>query len=196
MVAQLRRFAASTPETGRDLSTVLRDLDNPARAVENDPRAAQQRGVRGPTGYTGLEALLQYVFDQSQAINVYDQNTYMLKVTALPGGDCGPYRDAESLKLHPELIARCAAWYGPNQPGVTAPDPTGGATREHRQGGTGTGQLPEPIRAPAQHTAPPAVQLQAPGSNLPALPPIPKVDRVLPPLPRVNRALLDYLLGP
>jgi virulence factor Mce-like protein len=206
VVAQLRRFAASTPETGRDLSIVLRDLDNPARAVENDPRAAQQRGVRGPTGYTGLEALMQYVFDQSQAINVYDQNTYMLKVTALPGGDCGPYRDAESLKAHPELIAKCAAWYGPNQPGVTAPDLTGAATREHRQGATRSGQLPQPVRAPAGHTVPPALQLPAPGSQgqlLPPLPkpdrllpPLPKVDRIPPPLPAVDRALLDYLLGP
>ena len=43
-----------------------------ARAVEKDPRAAKATGRPAPTGYTGLEALLQYVFDQEQAINVFD----------------------------------------------------------------------------------------------------------------------------
>jgi hypothetical protein len=40
--------------------------------------------------------------------------------------DCAPYADAETLRREPELIERCAAWLGPNQPGITTPDPSPG----------------------------------------------------------------------
>jgi hypothetical protein len=88
-----------------------------------------------PTGYSGLEALLTYVYDNALAINIFDQNSYILKVS-LFANECAPYRNADTLKnpnpispggpTGPQLIQRCAAWLGPHQPGVTTPDPTAG----------------------------------------------------------------------
>jgi virulence factor Mce-like protein len=51
------------PELAQNLRIVLQDLDNRGRAVEADSRSP------GGKGYTGLEALLQYVFNQALAIN-------------------------------------------------------------------------------------------------------------------------------
>jgi ABC-type transporter Mla subunit MlaD len=129
----LRSFAQPTPELGKNLAIVLQDLNNPARAIESDPRAARATGRPAPTGYTGLEALLQYVFDQEQATNIFDSNSYILKV-ALFGGDCAPYRNADTVNsdqpVSPggptgrQLYAKCSAHLGPTQPGITAGDPT------------------------------------------------------------------------
>ena len=67
----------------------LEHLDDPQFATEKDARAG-----RGPDGgFTGLEALLRYVFSQSQAINVFDENSYMLKVNAFLDRDCANYAD-------------------------------------------------------------------------------------------------------
>ena len=66
--------AKHAPELANNLAIVLEHLDDRKRAVEKDPRSP------GGKGYTGFEALLQYVFDQSQAINIFDANGYMLKV--------------------------------------------------------------------------------------------------------------------
>ena len=67
------------------------DLDDRNHAVEKDPRSP------GGQGYTGFEALLQYVFDQTQAINIFDENGYMLKVN-LFASECSDYQNADSLK--------------------------------------------------------------------------------------------------
>ncbi len=58
VVQQLATFAKGTPELGGNLAAILEHLDDPAHAVENDPRAARATGRPAPTGYTGLEALL------------------------------------------------------------------------------------------------------------------------------------------
>jgi virulence factor Mce-like protein len=120
-VAELRRFATTTPELANNLDFVLRDLDDRKRAVEPDPRSP------GGKGYTGLEALLQYVFDQTMAINVFDSNGYMLKVNLFLS-ECSEYQNRfslkEKLKEDPGFYARCAAILGPNQPGITQNDPT------------------------------------------------------------------------
>jgi virulence factor Mce-like protein len=125
-VRLLAAFAKPTPELAQNLAIVLEDLNDPGRAVEDDPRAAAQAGVTGPRGYTGLEALLQYAFNQSQAANIYDQNGYMFKVSVF-ASKCAPYRDAQSVKADPQLYKDCASQLGPNQPGVNTPDPTAGA---------------------------------------------------------------------
>src|SRR4029078_11283729 len=90
-------------------------------AVEKDPRSP------GGQGYTGFEAILQWVFDQSQAINIYDKNGYMLKVD-LFHSKCSDYENPETLKQKmasdPSFYKDCAAILGPNQPSITTPDPT------------------------------------------------------------------------
>ena len=61
-----------------------------------------------------------------QAINLYDANNYILKVTAFLDSACANYAGPKQAQAAPE---RCHAWLGPNQPGVTTPDPTAEATQ-------------------------------------------------------------------
>jgi virulence factor Mce-like protein len=111
VVRQLEQFSRPTPELAKNLAITLEDLDSRDRAIEPDPRSP------GGKGYTGLEALLQYVFDQSLAINIYDGTSYMLKVAAFVSESCGPYAGVKSAKEHPE----CRSWLGPDQAGITTP---------------------------------------------------------------------------
>jgi hypothetical protein len=204
-VRRLRDLGTVATEPTRNLRFVLEDLDDRGRAVE--------RNRLSPTGagFTGLEALLQYVFTQSQAVNVYDSKSYMLKIGLLIN-QCSQYTNAQSAREHPERTRACRQWLGPNQPGVI-----GGTVV--RGGGESTSSAP-PVRAPGSApSAPGATAPLAPGAPPPppALPspgapaPDPRslLDELLPgvtdKLPHVpprrrspasDRSLLDYLLGP
>jgi virulence factor Mce-like protein len=127
-IAELERFSTKTPELANNLDFVLRDLDDRKRAVEPDPRSP------GGKGYTGMEALLQYVFDQTMAINIFDSNGYMLKVNLFLS-ECSEYQNRfslkEKLKEDPGFYARCAAILGPTQPGITQNDPTYTGAQDH-----------------------------------------------------------------
>src|SRR3954451_14058665 len=124
-VKLLNTFAKGTPELGRNLAIVLEHLDDRKNAIEYDARAATQQGVAAPSGYSGLEALLQYVFDQATSTNVYDQASHVLTVQAFHD-DCANYRDAQTMKQDPStmatLLKECQAKLGPNSPGVETPD--------------------------------------------------------------------------
>ena len=121
VVSQLREFSVKTPELANNLAIVLKDLDDRERAVEADPRSPEGKG------YTGFEALLQYVYNQSLAINIYDANGYMLKVNAFVG-ECSEYQNKETFREKmaddPEFAKRCGSYLGPNQQGLFQPDPT------------------------------------------------------------------------
>ena len=128
-VAELRRGVDDLPEAAQNLAITLEHLDDPNFAVEKDARAG-----RGPNGgYTGLEALLRYFFAQSQAINLFDANSYILKASLFLDRECANYTNAEQIKSGASP-ARCRAWLGPNQPGITSPDftKTGDATAAQR----------------------------------------------------------------
>jgi phospholipid/cholesterol/gamma-HCH transport system substrate-binding protein len=183
----LKNFAAQAPEVGKNLSIILNDLDDPHRAVEHDPRAAAATGRPAPAGWTGLEALLQYVFNQEQSTNVFDKNAYILKV-ALFGGDCAPYRNRETLTnpgpispapgalTGPQLKAKCGSYLGPTYPGIPAStDPThfrtvpGGT----QQGPANRAATATPATPNAAHAAPghgtadvPASTQQGPAINI------------------------------
>jgi phospholipid/cholesterol/gamma-HCH transport system substrate-binding protein len=120
-VAELTKTTEKAPELANNLEIVLRDLDDRGRAVEKDKRSP------GGQGYTGFEAVLSYIFDQMMAINVFDENGYILKVN-LSASECSEYQNADSIKRKekesPGFISRCLAGLGPNQPGVTTADPT------------------------------------------------------------------------
>jgi virulence factor Mce-like protein len=182
-------------EPANNLALVLKDLDDRNRAVEPDPDSPEGKG------YTGLEAILQYPFDQSLAINIFDTRGYTLKLNALIN-ECTDYTDAAEAKANPERTAHCSAGLGPSAPGVNQPDP-GPATAQRTaaqkrtdgggsSGGGGAG-------APAA-TATPAPD-RAPG--IPALPEL--LDRLpdlldggtpTKPVDRPPVDLLDFLLGP
>jgi ABC-type transporter Mla subunit MlaD len=120
-VDRLRKFTSSTPELAQNLAIVLEHLDDRDHAVEPDPDSP------GGEGYTGLEALLQYPFDQTLAINVFDKRGYILKLNVLLDlqHNCSAYTDAEHAKENPERTKDCGSPLGPSQPGVNQPDPTG-----------------------------------------------------------------------
>ena len=115
---ELRRYAKPTTDLAPNLRITLEDFADPARAVEPDPRSP-----RGGSGYSGLEAVLRYVFSQSLTINGFDEFGHMVRAAVFTD-DCSAYMDAERAKADPELADRCKSWLGPNQPGVNQPDPS------------------------------------------------------------------------
>jgi ABC-type transporter Mla subunit MlaD len=147
-IDQLNRFSTDTPELANNLGFVVDDLDDRGRAVEKDPRSP------GGQGYTGFEALLQYVFDQTMAINAFDSNGYMLKVN-LFHSECSDYQNLQSLKEKlkedPGFYERCAAILGPHQPGITQPDPSYTGAQE-----THAPPRPAPPSQPRRQQKPPA----------------------------------------
>ncbi len=120
-IAQLNAAAKKAPELGNNLAIVLEHLDDRDFAVEKDPRSP------GGKGYTGFEALLQYVYDQTMAINAFDSNGYMLKVNLFLS-ECSDYQSLaslkEKLKEDAGFYQRCAAILGAHQPGITQADPS------------------------------------------------------------------------
>ncbi len=121
-VDNLAAVAGPTPELAENLAVVLHDLDDRSRAVEPNTRSP------GGRGYTGLEALLQYVFNQTLAINTFGPFGHLLAVDSFVDPMCSPYATpatiALSLKQYGPAYRRCYAWLGPNQPAVNEPDPS------------------------------------------------------------------------
>ncbi|HVF78021.1 MAG TPA: MlaD family protein [Solirubrobacteraceae bacterium] len=205
-VKQLRALGAASTEPMRNLRFVLEDIDNRDRAVE--PNRLSPTG----TGFTGLEALLQYFFVQSQAINVYDSKGFILKLNILLN-ECSQYTNAQTAREEPERTKRCNSWLGPNQPGITTEV---SRTTRNKPKDEPTPDKREDTPAPTPATTAPTAEAPA----APAAPPPPPptllpgakelLDKILPDLPDVpsllprssrssaesERNLLDYLLGP
>jgi virulence factor Mce-like protein len=214
VISQLGAFAKGTPELGKNLAIVLGHLDDRRYAVEKDPRSP------GGQGYTGLEALLQYVYDQTTSTSIFDQNNHILKIDAFVG-PCANYASEETLRKDPGLEAECGSRLGPTQPGLNYPDLTkraepakqarARAERKHTDGNRGlplppvpaadkpstpaTPALPPTPSAPSLPTTlnPPPVQL--PPLSLPDLPPLPSTASSDNNSNDRGGGLLDYLLG-
>jgi virulence factor Mce-like protein len=171
-VSLLNGVAQGTPEAAKDLAIVLEHLDDRKNAIEKDPRSP------GGQGYTGLEALLQYVYDQTTSTATYDQNSHIFKV-ALFASKCANYADPEALKKDPSLATDCGSYLGPNQPGLTMPD----VTRFDDSNSDAAKRVaqhpndPTPPKAPAAPTLPIPVPptLGAPNEPAPAAPTVPGV---------------------
>ncbi len=137
-VRALNSFAQPTPELAQNLAIVLHDLDDRGRAVEPDSRSP------GGRGYTGLEALLQYVFNQTLAINTFGPFGHLLAVDAFVDPKCSPYATpatiALSLRQFGPSYRQCYAWLGPNQPGVNETDPSNPGACVPDPGGAPPGQ--------------------------------------------------------
>jgi hypothetical protein len=137
-VSALNQFAKPTPELSQNLAILLHDLDDRSRAVERDSRSP------GGKGYTGLEALLQYVFNQTLAINTFGPFGHLLAVDSLVDPKCSPYATpatvALSLKQFGPSYRQCYAWLGPNQPGVNETDPSNPTACVPDPGGAPPGQ--------------------------------------------------------
>ncbi len=200
VVAELTRFSVRTPELAQNLRIVLDDLDDRDRAIEPDKRSP------GGKGYTGFEALLQYVYDQTLAINIFDANSYMLKANLFQNG-CSDYQNADSLKAKvasdPDFYKRCASILGASQQGVLQADPTKPAgARSARRHRTRSASKRRPETQAPVSAAPVAGATPAPANTSPAQPIVPLLDQVTQALPDLPvgktdpQDLLDFLLAP
>ncbi|MBW3607770.1 MAG: MCE family protein [Actinobacteria bacterium] len=209
-VRQLRALGSTSTEPMRNLRFVLEDINDRSRAVEPNRLSPGNGG-----GFTGLEALLQYIFVQSQAINIYDSKGFLLKLNILLN-ECGQYTNAQSAVEHPERTAHCKQWLGPTQPGVTTNAVARTTPNKPRRAARGGEEQPAQQQAPApggSGSAPPPAPAPPPSSKLDprdllddVLPPV--ISEKLPPALRPKngsssssssdneRHLLDYLLGP
>jgi ABC-type transporter Mla subunit MlaD len=195
-VRLLNRFAQGNPELAKNLAIILEHLDDREHAVEEDPDSPTGKG------YTGLEALLSYIFDQVLAINAFDSNNHILKVSVIES-PCAEYADAQTVKDNPELEKQCSATLGPNQPGVNYPDPhpvpydTEGADRDRRdaRNGSRSSSSRRPGRQGAGDILTRALSAAPSLSGAPARSGAP-VRRAARLGPRTRLQLLDYLLAP
>jgi hypothetical protein len=106
--------------------------------VETDARAPGVTGRPAPTGYTGLEGLLNYAYYQATAVNQFDQVGHLLHfiLEEFQVGPCGQYNAGPTVPAagdsampgKPGYVGttsaadrnRCVSWVGPNQPGINA----------------------------------------------------------------------------
>jgi hypothetical protein len=217
-IRQLRRLAGYAPRLGKPLRQFLQAIDDRRRSIENDPAAKavappapDKTAYKDGQGFTGMEALMNYIYFQTLAINPFDELGHLLRIVVFAGGPCAPY----SANPTPEEIRDCNSWLGPNQPGITAPDPsqqTSTASREAAERRRSTPEQRERQRGAGEPEAPPTPgerDLSKPNVVLP-----PAVQQLLDDLrggsqqgvPRVpdvpdgagesGVGLLDYLLGP
>jgi phospholipid/cholesterol/gamma-HCH transport system substrate-binding protein len=149
---------AGTGELAQNLAIVLQDLDTQDRAVEPDSRSP------GGRGFSGLEALLQYVFNQTLAINTFGPFGHMLAVDAFVNPMCSPYATpgtiSANLKTYGAAYRQCYSWLGPNQPGVNETDPS-----------DPSGCVPDPGGAPPGETGPQTTASKCPAELLSSSPP-------------------------
>ena len=139
-IGLLAKAGRQAPATGEILADLLRDLDDPRRAVEiNDlaerttGRTGTEPGTRNTMGYTGLEALLNYPYYQSLALNQFDRGGHTLHIglQEVFSGPCGAFSSGHDPETgDPGVpneagtttefleLAPCATWLGPNQPGI------------------------------------------------------------------------------
>ncbi|MEA2475493.1 MAG: hypothetical protein QOE06_3408 [Thermoleophilaceae bacterium] len=116
-IRELRDYAGPNVDLAKNLAIVLEDFDNPKRAVERHPLSP------GGRGFSGTEALLQYILTQTIQTNAFDQLGHLSRVSLI-SSHCAPLTSAADYKAHEAELKDCRSWLGPNQPGVTTPDPT------------------------------------------------------------------------
>jgi virulence factor Mce-like protein len=130
-VAKLRQVARKTPALAKPLRQLLETLDDRSRAIEIDPRAKatappapDKTAIASEGGFTGFEGLYDYFFWQALALNGRDDVGHVLKLLGVADVVCAEfYATREGSE---ETFDRCNQFLGPDQPGVTTPDPTGG----------------------------------------------------------------------
>ncbi|HKJ35955.1 MAG TPA: MlaD family protein, partial [Solirubrobacterales bacterium] len=126
-IRQLKKSSRQAFSAADHLRKFLNDINDPGRAVEVDSRAATDSGRSAPTGYTGLEGLLNYVYYQAGALTQYDQISHLLhfSIFEVGSGPCAEYNAEDHVPAAGGGITtditeadRCVAWLGPNQPGI------------------------------------------------------------------------------
>jgi ABC-type transporter Mla subunit MlaD len=209
-VRELRRLASFAPRLGKRLRQFLQTIDDRRRSTEKDPLAGRlappspdKTAYKEGQGFTGMEALWNYIYFQTLAINSHDEIGHLLRIVLFPGGPCAPY-NANPTKSE---IEECNSWLGPTQPEITTPDPTarGASARaaaerpaaDRRSGPRGPGD-PEAPPIPGQRDlSRPQVTLPRELQDLIGAPPTaPRAPESLRGNEDAATGLLDFLLGP
>jgi hypothetical protein len=213
-VRELRKVAGFAPRLGKPLRQFLQTIDDRKRSTERDPLARttappapDKTAYQEGQGFTGMEGLLNYVYYQTLAINGFDEFGHLLRITAFTGGPCSPYATNPTEAVRKQ----CASQLGPNQPGITTPDPgtAGTAAKERAQAAKPVKRAEQQPRRAGQPEAPPVEgqrdiskpqvvlpdnvqqlldQLKRPARGVPA-PQLPQQGAT-------DISVLDYLLSP
>jgi ABC-type transporter Mla subunit MlaD len=209
-VAELLELSKDAPGFAKPFRQFLETLDQRERALENDPRAkatappepdptaipddANFRGLAPKGGFTGLEAIWDYVYWQTLSINMLDDVGHIVRLgLTVSENECSqiwnhPPRDAEE----EEIFERCNQWIGARQPGVNACDFTAEDCGDEfdQQSGLGEPDNPQPASRKRSRRA------DQPKPGDPEPPPTPgKPDPSVPKvtLPPLVQELLDQL---
>jgi ABC-type transporter Mla subunit MlaD len=230
-VKELKVLAKDAPPFAKPLRQFLQTMDDRRRAIETDPRAKatappapDKTAIAGSGGFTGMEAIVDYLFWQTLSINLLDSTSHMVRLGLQISPDCSNYenrRPGNDPALQAKW-AKCNSWLGPDQPGITTPDPTGNsaAARQLRaENGKPAKKIGE-RRSPGQPDAgpvpgqrdiskpqvvlPPQVQqlldhLSPKKNGAPALPSPQQLKQKLPQSgldQQQTNQLLDFLLSP
>ena len=128
-LAELRALAADAPAFAKPLRQFLESMDDRERGLEHDARAkAGAPPAPDPTAipdtgpFTGLEAIWNYPFWQSLSVNMFDGTAHMVRLGLQAEPDCSMFQSNPSQAI----VDKCNQWLGPDQPGITTPDPTAG----------------------------------------------------------------------
>jgi hypothetical protein len=226
-IAMLNKLARDAPGAAKPLRQLLQTLDDRNRATENNPKALElgpsapdPAAVKEGKGFTGFEAIWSYFYWQTLSLNQFDSISHVLRAVGIEDPHCSNFQNdlrdpgrggsAEQVSIR----ERCNSYMGPNQPGLTAPDPTlgqGGLARtpakkrgERRkpgdpEAGPLPGQVdyskPQPGLSGSQQELLDAVDGDGPIQQAPApsgVPAMPDPGRTA---GSIDQAL-DYLLGP
>ena len=117
-IAELRELSEDAPRLGKPLRQFLQTLDDRKRSVDNDPvhkaiapPAPDKTAAQDGEGFTGMEALANYIYWQSLGINGFDQVSHYLRIVIFIN-DCSGYQNNPT----PTLIKQCSTGVGPYQP--------------------------------------------------------------------------------
>jgi virulence factor Mce-like protein len=206
-IRELRRLGRDAPGLAKPLRQLLQSIDDRARAVEPDPRAAATDPPAGDKthisgrggGFTGMEALWNYFYWQTLTTNPLDDVGHVLRLSVLVNS-CSPYQTNPT----PATLEECNGFLGPTQPGVTTPDPTDRA----QAAATASASTREASSAPApslrellpgflgQPEPQSQSQPQLPQPPQPQAAPTPPEQPSAPaPPPGAGERLLDFLLA-
>jgi ABC-type transporter Mla subunit MlaD len=121
-IAELRELSEDAGRLAKPLRQFLQTIDDRQRSVDDDPLheelappAPDKTAAKDGEGFTGMEALMNYVYWQTLGINGFDQVSHFLRIVALQT-DCSAYQNAPDERL----IKLCSTAVGPYQPCVKA----------------------------------------------------------------------------
>jgi ABC-type transporter Mla subunit MlaD len=200
-VKELRELAVDAGPTAKPLRQFLQTMDDRKRATETpDPRAKasappapDKTAIPGTGGFTGMEALWNYLFWQSLSINGFDDFGHVLRVS-LSVTSCAPYFNEWQTADNKAHFDDCNQWLGPSQPGTCSKVASSFCNSGESADFTGTSPSARRVREQAGKPAKKVGERRAPGQ--PDAGPLPGQRDISKPqikLPDAVQELLDQL---